>query len=57
MARSQLVQILKDHGVRAYERNGSIFALEQYQDESGTVHDTFVRLRPSLKTIRDFLGY
>ena len=57
MAREQLVQILREHGVRAYTRSGSIYALDQYQDESGTVHDAFVRLRPSLRAIRDFLGY
>jgi hypothetical protein len=57
MAREQLVQILREHGVRAYTRNGSIYALDQYQDAAGVVHDGFIRLRPSLRAIRDFLGY
>ena len=57
MARSKLVEILKEHGVRAYEQNGHIYALDTYQDAGGFVHDHFVRLRASLRVVRAFLGY
>ena len=57
MARSQLVQMLIEHGVRAYERHGHIFAYDLYSDLGGFVHERIVELRPSLKAIRDFLGY
>ena len=56
MARSQLIQILKDHGVRAYAAHGRIFARNVYADEAGVLHDDWIRLRPSLKAVRDFLG-
>ena len=57
MAREQLVQILRDHGVRAYTRAGHIFALDVYSDVAGVLHDGWVEIRPSLKAVRDFLGY
>ena len=57
MAREKLVQLLIEHGVRAYERHGHIFAYDLYSDLGGFVHERIVELRPSLKAIRDFLEY
>jgi hypothetical protein len=57
MARITLVEILKDHGVRAYLRGGRIFAEDFWQDEAGTVSERIVELSPSVRAIRAFLGY
>jgi len=57
MAREQLVQMLIEHGVRAYERHGHIFAYDLYSDQAGYVHERIVELRASLKAVRSFLGY
>ena len=57
MARSKLLEILQGHGVKAYTRGGNLYALKTDQDEAGFVHDTFVRLHPTLRAVRYFLGY
>ena len=57
MSRSKLVEILQSHGVRAFERSGKILAYDLYSDESGTVHERIVFVRPSLGAVRAFLGY
>jgi hypothetical protein len=57
MARSQLIQLLRDHGFRAYARYGYLYALDLYTDEAGCVHEHFVALRPRLKVVMAFLGY
>ena len=57
MARSQLIQILREHGIRAYAAHGRIFARNVYADEAGVLHDDWIRLKPSIKVVRAFLGY
>ena len=57
MARTQLVQFLLDHGVKAYQRGGMIYAYDLYSDAAGYVHERIVTLRPSVRTVRAFLGY
>ena len=57
MARNQLVQLLLDHGVKAYTAHGYIIAQNTYQDAAGTIQEGWIRLRPSVKVIRAFLGY
>lgn len=57
MSRSKLVELLKNHGVRAREANGQILAYDLYQDESGTVHERIVSIRPSKGAVLAFLGY
>jgi hypothetical protein len=57
MARSQLVQFLLDHGVKAYQRGGMIYAYDMYSDAAGYVHERIVALKPSLRTVKVFLGY
>ena len=57
MARNQLVQLLLDHGVKAYTAHGYIIAQNTYQDAAGTIQEGWIRLRPSVKVIRHFLGY
>jgi len=57
MSRSRLVELLKDHGVRAFERGGQILAYDLYSDESGTVHERIVSIRPSKGAVLAFLGY
>ena len=57
MARTKLVEILKDHGVHASLRNGRIFAEDFYQDAAGQVHERVVEVPASVRAIRAFLGY
>ena len=57
MSRTSLVEMLTNHGVRAYQHNGYIRAWDVQQDETGTICEGWVRLRPSLRVIRAFLGY
>ena len=57
MARQQLVQLLKDHGVRAWAENGNLYAVDLYADGGGVVHDRVIELTPTLKAVRKFLGY
>ena len=57
MIHTQLVQMLAEHGVKAYMRGGYIFALYCYQDIAGYVHEDWIRMRPSLKVVKAFLGY
>jgi hypothetical protein len=57
MIHTQLVNMLIEHGVKAYMRGGYIFALSSYSDIAGYVHDDWIRMRPSLKVVKAFLGY
>jgi len=57
MIHTQLVNMLIEHGVKAYMRGGYIFALNCYQDVAGYVHEDWIRMRPSVKVVRAFLGY
>ena len=57
MARSQLVQFLLDHGVKAYQRGGLIYAYDLYSDMAGIIHERIVTIRPSARAVRAFLGY
>lgn len=57
MVHIRLVQMLAEHGVKAYMRGGYIFALDYYQDIAGYVHEDWIQMRPSLKVVRAFLGY
>jgi hypothetical protein len=57
MVHTQLVQMLIEHGVKAYTRGGHIFALNIYSDIAGYVHEDWIRMRPSLKVVKAFLGY
>jgi hypothetical protein len=57
MPRTKLLEILKNHGVRAYLRGGRIFAEDFGQDEAGTVSERVVELPSTLKAVRAFLGY
>ena len=57
MIHTQLVNMLIEHGVKAYMRGGYIFALNCYSDLAGCVHEDWIRMRPSVKVVRAFLGY
>lgn len=57
MSRSKLVDILTSHSVKAYQANGFIYALNEFTDEAGYFHEGWIRLRPSLRVVRAFLGY
>jgi len=57
MARSKLVEILQNHGVRAWTRGGHIYALDLTADEVGTVSERVIELPANFRAIKAFLGY
>lgn len=57
MSRRSLVRILREHGIHAYTSHGHIFAWDVYSTLDHKLVQSLVELKPSIKVIRDFLGY
>ena len=55
--REKLLTLLHEHGVKAHIRGGNLYALSTQADEAGFVNDTFIRLHPTVRAVRYFLGY